>query len=313
MEITTVKKKKRRMSLQWRNTIRLGILTLPTVIWFIIFAYIPMFGIIIAFKDFDYAAGIFGSKWIGFQNFDYLIHSNDAFRILRNTIGYNFLFIVVGNVIAICAALMLDAVHSRAMVKFCQTSMFLPYFISWVVVAFITQQMFSLNNGFINTILESIGREKVSFYTTTKPWPLILLIANVWKGLGYSTILYYGAILGIDASLYEAARIDGARGIQLVTKITLPLLKPTIMVLFIMSIGNILRADFGLFYYLPNNQGPLYPVTDVIDTYIYRALKVSGDMTGSSAASFVQSVFGLVLVLTTNAITKKIDEENSLL
>jgi len=306
------KKKKRRMTLEWRSTISLGFLTLPAIVWFIVFCYIPMFGIIIAFKDFDYAKGIFGSDWCGFDNFVYLFKSNDAFRILRNTILYNFSFIVIGTIAAIAMALMLDSIKSKAFIKFTQTTIFLPYFISWVVVAFVTQQMFALNNGAMNSLIEFFGGEKVLWYTNTKAWPIILIIANLWKQIGFNTIVYYGSILGIDSSLYEAARIDGASGRQCITKITLPLLKPTIVILFIMSIGSILRADFGLFYYLPNNQGPLYPVTDVIDTYIYRALKVSGDLTGSSAASFVQSVVRLILVLITNTITKKLDPENAL-
>lgn len=312
MEVVNTKKKKKGLSLEWKNTISLGVLTLPAVAWFIIFSYIPMVGVIIAFKDFDYAKGMFGSDWAGLDNFMYLFKSNDAFRILRNTICYNFAFIVLGTIAAICVALMLNTIKSKRFVKFCQTTMFLPHFISWVIVAFITQQMFSLNNGLINNIITKFGGEAVSWYTNAKPWPVILLIANIWKHIGYNTIVYYGALLGIDETLYEAAKIDGASGWQVIRKITLPMLKPTIMILFIMSIGSILKADFGLFYYLPNNQGPLYPTTDVIDTYIYRALKISGDIPGSSAASFVQSVFGLVLVVTTNTITKKIDEENSL-
>lgn len=306
------KKKKRRLSLEWKSTISLGVLTLPAIVWFVIFCYIPMFGIIIAFKDFDYARGIFGSDWCGFDNFVYLFKSNDAFRILRNTIMYNFSFIVIGTIAAIGMALMLDTIKNKTFIKFTQTTIFLPYFISWVVVAFVTQQMFALNNGAVNSLIEFFGGEKVLWYTNTKAWPIILVIANLWKQIGFNTIVYYGSILGIDSSLYEAARIDGANGRQCITKITLPMLRTTIIILFIMSIGTILRADFGLFYYLPNNQGPLYPVTDVIDTYIYRALKVSGDLTGSSAASFVQSVVGLILVLITNTITKKIDPENAL-
>ena len=309
---TAQKKKKRRMTLEWRSTLSLGTLTIPAVIWFIVFCYIPMFGIIIAFKDFDYAKGIFGSEWCGIDNFLYIFKSNDIYRILRNTILYNATFIIVGAVAAISIALMLDSIKSKLFIKFTQTTIFLPYFISWVVVAFVTQQMFSLNNGAMNSLIEFFGGEKFAWYTNTAPWPVILVLANLWKQVGFNTIVYYGAILGIDSSIYEAARIDGANARQIITKITLPLLKPTIMILLIMSIGSILRADFGLFYYLPNNQGPLYPVTDVIDTYIYRALKVSGDLTGSSAASFVQSVVGLILVLITNKITKKLDPENAL-
>ena len=295
-----------------KSTAELGILALPAVVWFIIFAYIPMFGIIIAFKDFEYAKGIFGSPWNGFENFKYLFATNDAFRILRNTILYNIAFIVLGTIIPIMVAMLLDRVKSRNFIKFCQTTMFLPHFISWVVVAFIAQQFFSTNTGLLNHVIEMFGGEKVSWYTEKTPWIFIIIIVRMWKVIGFNTIIYYGSIIGIDSSLYEAARIDGANEWQVARKITLPLLMPTIMILFIMATGNILRADFGLFYYVPNNQGPLYPVTDVIDTYIYRALKVSGDIPGSSAASFVQSVAGLVIVFISNYITKKIDPDNAL-
>ena len=295
-----------------KSTAELGILALPAVVWFIIFAYIPMFGIIIAFKDFEYAKGIFGSAWNGFENFKYLFATNDAFRILRNTILYNIAFIVLGTIIPIMVAMLLDRVKSRNFIKFCQTTMFLPHFISWVVVAFIAQQFFSTNTGLLNHVIEMFGGETVSWYTEKTPWIFIIIIVRMWKVIGFNTIIYYGSIIGIDSSLYEAARIDGANEWQVARKITLPLLMPTIMILFIMATGNILRADFGLFYYVPNNQGPLYPVTDVIDTYIYRALKVSGDIPGSSAASFVQSVAGLVIVFISNYITKKIDPDNAL-
>ena len=295
-----------------KSTAELGILALPAVVWFIIFAYIPMFGVIIAFKDFEYAKGIFGSSWNGFENFKYLFATNDAFRILRNTILYNIAFIVLGTIIPIMVAMLLDRVKSRNFIKFCQTTMFLPHFISWVVVAFIAQQFFSTNTGLLNHVIEMFGGEKVSWYTEKTPWIFIIIIVRMWKVIGFNTIIYYGSIIGIDSSLYEAARIDGANEWQVARKITLPLLMPTIMILFIMATGNILRADFGLFYYVPNNQGPLYPVTDVIDTYIYRALKVSGDIPGSSAASFVQSVAGLVIVFISNYITKKIDPDNAL-
>ena len=295
-----------------KSTAELGILAMPAVIWFIVFAYIPMFGIIIAFKDFDYAKGILGSAWNGFENFKYLFATNDAYRILRNTILYNIAFIVLGTVIPIMVAMLLDRVKSRGFIKFCQTTMFLPHFISWVVVAFIAQQFFSTNTGLLNHLIEMFGGEKVSWYTEKMPWIFIIIIVRIWKVLGFNTIIYYGSIIGIDSTLYEAARIDGANEWQVARKITLPLLMPTIMILFIMATGNILRADFGLFYYVPNNQGPLYPVTDVIDTYIYRALKVSGDIPGSSAASFVQSVAGLVIVFIANHITKKIDPDNAL-
>ena len=295
-----------------RSTLELGLLAVPAILWFIVFAYIPMFGIIIAFKDFNYADGIFGSAWNGLENFRYLFATNDAFRILRNTVLYNIAFIVLGTVIPITVAMMLDRIKSRSFIKFAQTTMFLPHFISWVIVGFIAQRFFSTNTGLLNQIIEMFGGEKVSWYTEKLPWIFIIIIVRIWKVLGFNTIIYYGSIIGIDTSLYEAARIDGANEWQVARKITLPLLMPTIMILFIMATGNILRADFGLFYYVPNNQGPLYPVTDVIDTYIYRALKISGDIPGSSAASFVQSVAGLVIVYVANYVTKKIDPDNAL-
>lgn len=307
-----VLKQRTKNYVKWKSTAELGILALPAIVWFIVFAYIPMFGIVIAFKDFEPLKGIFGSEWNGFENFKYLFATNDAYRILRNTILYNFAFIVLGAVIPIIVAMLLEKIKSKTFIKFCQTTMFLPHFISWVIVAFIAQQFFSVNSGLLNHIIGIFGGEKVSWYTETTPWIFIIIIVRLWKTLGFNTIVYYGSIIGIDSSLYEAARIDGASEWQISRKITLPLLMPTIMILFIMATGNILRADFGLFYYVPNNQGPLYPVTDVIDTYIYRALKISGDIPGSSAASFVQSVTGLVIVFITNYITKKIDADNAL-
>lgn len=311
-QTASVLNRRKGLSMEWKNTLQLGVLTLPVVIWFIVFSYIPMFGVVLAFKNFEPLKGIWGSDWCGFDNFAYLFGSNDAFRILRNTIGYNLVSVVIQNFCAISVALLLNNVSKKSVLKVYQTSMFLPYFVSWVVVAFITEQLFSYNYGALNGILTTLGFEKYSWYSETKPWPIILMIANVWKAIGFNSVIYYGAIIGIDESLIEAAKIDGASHRQVTYKIILPLLKPAISILLIMAVGNMLRADFGLFYYVPNNTGMLYPVTDVIDTYIYRALKIAGDFGGSSAASFFQSVVGLVLVVTANTITKKIDEESAL-
>ena len=290
----------------------LTLLALPGIIWFLIFSYMPMFGIIIAFKKFNYKKGIFGSDWVGLKNFEYLFRSNDAFRILRNTILYNAAFIVIGTVCSIIIAILLDEIGKRRFIKFYQTTMFFPYFISWVVVGYMAQGLFSYDGGILNAVLEFFGKEPVMWYVDKDVWPFALIIANLWKGLGYSTIMYYGSIMGIDNELFEAAVIDGAGRLDKIFYITLPMLKPTIIVLFIMSIGNMLRADFGLFYYIPNNSGALYGVTDVIDTYIYRALKVTADMEGSSAVSFFQSIVGFFLVLLANSIIKKVDPDNSM-
>lgn len=310
--MAALSKKKKYLSVGWCNTISLCVLALPAFLWFLIFAYIPMFGSIIAFKNFDFRLGIFGSPWCGLDNFKYLFFSNDAVRILRNTVCYNALFIVVGMVTALTVALLLERVKHKISIKFYQSVFFMPYLISWVVAGFIAQGIFKLDGGILNNIRANFGLDPVSWYTDTKPWPYILLIANVWKVFGYNAVIYYGALLGIDPALYEAATIDGANSWQKIIKITIPMLKPTIMILFILAVGGIMRADFGLFYYVPNNSGPIFEVTDVIDTYIYRALKISGDIQGSSAASIFQSVVGLVLVVSVNAIVKKIDPDNAL-
>lgn len=306
------KKVKKKSSLAWRSTWELSLLSLPGFIYFLIFAYIPMFGIVLAFKNFNYGLGIFGSPWVGLENFKYLFTSGDAPRILRNTILYNLAALASQATISVVVALMLDAMTKKIQVKFYQTALFLPHFISWIVVAFVTQALFSLDTGFINNILKSIGKEPVSWYTTTKPWPYILVFATVWKSFGYQAIIYYGSLIGIDPQLYDAAAIDGASKLQTIRKITIPTLRPTIIMLTILGIGNILRSDFGMFYYLPNNQGALYEVTDVLGTYIYRSLRVLGDVSSSSAASVFESVVGFALVITTNAIIRKIDSESAM-
>ena len=306
------RKHKFKISLAWRDTIQLSFLTIPVIIWFIIFAYIPMFGCVIAFKNFDYRAGIWGSEWCGLANFNYLFASNDAARILKNTVFYNTVFITLNMVIGITVALLLERVTRRYLIKTYQTMMFLPYFISWVVVAFIAQGLFKYDNGIMNNLLIKMGSKPLQWYTETGSWPWVLIFANTWKTVGFNTLLYYGSLLGIDTTLYEAAAIDGANTWQRIYKISIPMLKPTIIVLFIMGIGNIFRADFGLFYYVPNNSGALYKVTDVIDTYIFRALKGSGDISGSSAASFFQSVCGFILVLIANGTVRKLDSENAM-
>lgn len=311
MKKTSVRSKKFQ-SLKWASTWQLSVLALPAVIWFIVFCYIPMMGCVIAFKDYNSGKGIFGSKWCGLKNFEYLFGSNDAARILRNTICYNLAFIVLGILLGLVFALLLDQVKKPRFVKLYQTMLFLPYFISWVAAAFIAQGLFQYHNGVLNNVLTALGAEPIQWYVYSKPWPFILTLAHIWKSIGFNILLYYGAILGIDVTLYEAAEIDGANRWQRIINITIPMLKPTIIVLFIMNIGRIMRADFGLFYYVPNHSGSLYNVIDVLDTYIYRTLKVSGDISGSSAAAFFQSVVGLILVLITNGIVRKLDPDNSM-
>lgn len=303
-----------RSSTKFYKTINssLTLMALPTIIFFLIFSYMPMVGIIIAFKDYTYTGGIFGSEWVGFENFVFLFSSNDAVRILRNTVVYNVFFIITMMASAIGVALLLDTLTSRKAIKIYQSSMFLPHFLSWVIVAFIARGLFNYESGIFNQLLVSLGFDRYSWYTETKPWPFILTFAQLWKNVGYQALIYYGAIIGIDSSVYEAAEIDGATKWQVTRHIKIPLIRSTMIIMFIMAIGGIVKADFGMFYYLPNNQGPLYPVTDVMDTYIFRSLNVLGDIQSSSAASVFQSIVGFILVITSNWIVRKIEPENAM-
>ncbi|NOU94346.1 ABC transporter permease subunit [Paenibacillus sp. LMG 31456] len=286
-------------------------LSLPGVLFKLIFSYLPLIGLILAFKDFRYDKGILGSNWIGFKNFEFFFTSEDAFRITRNTILYNVGFILLTTVIALALAIALNEVTKRFM-KVYQTALFLPHFLSWVVVGYIALAFLDHEKGFINQWLIQYGMDPVKWYQEAQYWPVILNLVHLWKNVGFATLIYYAGIIGLDSSYYEAAKIDGAGRWQVVTRITIPLLTPLILILFILDIGKIFRADFGLFYFIPNNSGMIYSSTDVIDTYVFRSLKVVGDLGMSTAVGLYQSVVGLVLVLCTNAIIKKINHENAL-
>lgn len=292
-------------------------LVLPGAIWFLIFSYLPMFGVVIAFKNFritgkGFIKSLIDSDWIGFKNFEFLFKTTDAWIITRNTVLYNLVFIVLGIVIPVCLAIILNEILNKKMAKIYQSAMFLPYFLSWVVVSYCLFAFLSVDKGYINHLLARFGHGEISWYTESKYWPFIIIFMSQWKGIGYGTVVYLASIAGIDKTYYEAAMIDGATKWQQIKNITLPLLKPVITILFILSIGKIFNADFGLFYQLPKNSGPLYPVTNVIDTYVYRGLMNLGEIGMSSAAALYQSVVGLILILMSNYVVKKIDNENSL-
>lgn len=293
------------------------ILAAPGAIWFLIFAYIPMFGVIIAFKNFrvtgnGFIKSLMDSEWVGLRNFQFLFKSADAWIITRNTVLYNMVFIVLGIVIPVCMAIMLNELLNKKMAKFYQSAMFLPYFLSWVVVSYCLFAFLSVDKGYINHLLSLFGHKGIDWYTETKYWPWIIILMSQWKGIGYGTVVYLASIAGIDKTYYEAAMIDGATKWQQIKFITIPLLRPVITILFILSVGKIFNADFGLFYQLPKNSGPLYPVTNVIDTYVYRGLISLGEIGMSSAAALYQSVVGFILIMLSNYIVKKIDNENSL-
>lgn len=287
-------------------------LTLPMVLLTLVFHYLPMFGIIIAFKRYQYNKGIFGSDWVGFSNFRFLLQSPDLHRIVRNTLGFNAVFIVLNLVAAVSVALLLYHISSRKLLKTYQTIMFFPHFMSWVVVAYMVYAFLNPRSGMLNQWLELTGLPTFDWYNEAKAWIFVLPLANLWKGLGMGAVIYYAGLLGIDPTYFEAARIDGAGRWQMVTRIMLPFLYPLMTILTILNIGHIFSADFGLFYQLPLNSPTLLPTTDVVDTYIFRALMYSGNIGMSSAADFVKSLLGLIIVVTTNAVVRKINSDNSL-
>lgn len=282
------------------------------IIQIFVFCYLPMFGLIIAFKDYRFNTGILGSKWVGLDNFKFFVTSADFSRIAWNTIYMNFIFIIMEIIFGVLVAVLLFEISSRKATKVYQTILITPNFLSWVVVAYMVYAFLSPEYGFINTVLQNLGFDKINWYGEAKYWPAILTISFLWKSVGMKSIYYYAGLMGIDTSLFEAAQIDGANKFQQVRYIMIPCIRQLVVMLFILSVGNIFRADFGLFYQVPKNVGVLYSATDVMDTYIFRSLKEVGDMSMTSAAGFLQSVIGLVTVLITNAIAKKVDSGSAL-
>ncbi|MBB6623219.1 ABC transporter permease [Clostridium gasigenes] len=313
VEIIKVNKKSKLKKIKENRELLL--LTVPGALWFLIFAYLPMFGVIVAFKDWKINGGfmqsLITSKWVGLDNFKFLFQSSDAWLITRNTVAYNLVFIVLGLAIPVTLAILLKEILNKRAAKFYQSAMFLPYFLSWVVVSYFLYAFLSPGQGFVNGILTNLGMDTVSWYTEPKYWPFIIIFMSQWKAMGYGTVVYLAAICGIDKTYYEAAMIDGATKWQQIKFITIPLLKPILIIMFITSVGGMFRGDMGLFYNLPKNSGALFPVTNVIDTYVYRGLMNLGNIGMSSAAGLYQSVVGLVLILVTNGIVRKIDNDNA--
>ena len=292
--------------------VELLVMMIPGVVYLFINNYIPISGLVIAFKRFNYQQGIWGSDWAGLSNFTYLFKTQDAFNIIRNTLCYNIVFIFLGQIVAITIAIMLYFLQGKTRKKFYQTVILIPYLISIVVVAYIVFGFLSQEHGVVNRLLMSLGLEPISFYTTTTWWPLIFIIVNLWKGFGYSSIVYYATVLGIDSGLYEAASIDGANIWKKVWHITLPGLKYTVITLVLMSLGGIMYSDFGLFYQVPMQSGLISSVTDTIDVYVYRALTQTNDIGRSAAAGFLQSVVGFALIMTVNGIVRKVEKDSAL-
>ncbi|CAM4252383.1 ABC transporter permease subunit [Paenibacillus phoenicis] len=307
----------KRLRTRWRKQdTELTLLALPTTIWYILFSFLPMFGIIIAFKNFKITGGflsnVFKSPWAGLKNFEFLFKSNDAWIIIRNTIGYNIIFIVLGIVIPVALALMIGMLHNRKAGKAYQTMMFLPYFLSWVVVSAVGWAFLSFDKGILNQMLAGWGVDPINWYMEPQYWPYFLIFMNVWKGLGYGMVVYLATIAGIDKTYYEAAVIDGATLWQQTRFITLPLMKLVIVMMFILAVGRIFYTDFGLFFQVPRDSNSLFNVTTTIDVMVYKQLKTA-TVGMASAAAFVQSVLGCLMILAANWTVRKIDPDSAMI
>ncbi|NIK69970.1 ABC transporter permease subunit [Paenibacillus sp. BK720] len=296
-----------------RKYMPLMLMTLPGILYLIINNYLPMFGIVIAFKDVNFSKGILGSEWIGFKNFEYLFKTSDAFIITRNTILYNTAFIIINLIVAVGIAILLNEIRNRFLSRFYQSIILLPHLISMVIVSYLVFALLSAETGFMNkTILPMLGLNEISWYTESQYWPFILTVINVWKSAGFLCVVYLAAIIGIDQEYFEAATLDGASKWKQISMITIPLIMPVITMMTLLAIGRIFYSDFGLFYQVPLNAGALNSTTNVIDTYVYRGLMQLGDIGMSSAAGVYQSIVGFVLVLISNYVVRKINSDNAL-
>lgn len=288
------------------------LMCLPAIAFFFVFSYMPMPGAYIAFTNFNYAKGIWGSEFVGFKNFQFLFISGQLTLLLRNTVLYNVAFIVLGNFFQVFFAIMLNEVRSKAFKKVTQSMMFLPYFISAVLVSLLVYNLINYDYGFLSNLVRAMGGEMPKFYQMAGAWPIIIVIVNLWQSTGYGTVVYFAAITGIDTSMLEAAQIDGANGFQRIRYITLPCLKPTVIILFLFAIGGILKGNFGLFYNLVGVNSVLYNTTDIIETYVYRAMMNNFNFSQGSAVGLFQSVVGFLVVISANWVVRKLEPENAL-
>ncbi len=304
-----VKKKK----LNWRRVLPIWLMMLPGVVYLVVNNILPMYGITIAFRKLDYSLGILNSPFNGLENFEILFKNPSIWRLLRNTISYNLLFIVLDIVFPVTIAILFNTIRSKTAKKIYQTTILFPHVLSYVIISYIVYAFLSTETGFINkSILEPLFGTSVSFYTEPKYWPFILTFVHLWKGIGFGLVVYLSALSGIDPNLYEAAKLDGASWWQYTGSVTLPGMKTMIVTMFIMSLAGIVRSDFGLFYQVTKNIGDLYPTTQTLDVYVYNTLMNSVDITSSSAVSAFQSLVGFVLIVVANKVIKKIDPDRAM-
>ncbi|KTD84928.1 sugar ABC transporter permease [Paenibacillus etheri] len=309
--LRTTRKKKGLINELLHNRV-MFLMLLPTLIFFLVNSYFPMVGIYYAFTQFDFNSSMFNSKFVGLQNFEFLWRSGTLVKLTMNTIGYNIAFIVLGNVLAIACAILLSELNGKWFKKISQSVMFLPYFVSFVILSVIVYNLFNYDSGFLNTMLTQFGLDPVDVYSKPWAWIFLIIIFYLWKNLGYSMVIYLAAITGISDEYYEAAKIDGANIFQRIWYITVPMLKSTFVVLLLFALGSIMKGQFDLFYQLIGNNGLLYNTTDILDTYVYRSLKVTFDVGMATAAGVYQSLFGFVLIMTVNYIIRKINDDYAL-
>jgi putative aldouronate transport system permease protein len=310
-------KKEKTVKKKWtRDDLQFSLLALPTTVWYILFCYLPMFGVIIAFKDYRISGGflksIFESKWVGFKNFEFLLSSPDIWMVIRNTLVYNGIMIALGTILPITLALLVSELYSKRAAKVYQTILFFPYFLSWVVVSTLVWGFLSYDMGMANSVLTDMGLPVHRWYMEPKFWPGFLIFMSQWKGVGYGMVVYLAAITAQDKSIYEAAIIDGATKWQQIWSLTIPMMKTIIILMFIMAAGHIFYSDFGLFYQVPRDSNSLYNTVTTLDVYVYKQLKSS--TTGmASAAAFLQAVTACLMTLLVNYIVKKFDEESAMI
>lgn len=304
-----MKKKKKR---DWKRYLPFYLMGTPLITYLFINNYMPLYGLLFAFKDVNMRKGVMGSAWVGLKNFEFLFATSDAFIMTRNTILYNLVFLVLGPTIGIAVAICLNSIKGKRSSKIYQTSILLPQLMSMVVISYIVYAFLDQNAGIFNAAISAVGGQTVNWYADASKWPFILVFVNQWFSVGFSSIIYLSSICGISQEYYEAAELDGASKWQQITKITLPLLKSTVITMTILGLGRMVRSDFGLFYQVPMNSGALYSTTQTIDTYVFRGLMQLGNFGMSSAAGFFQSVVGFILVVTANGVIRKISSEDAL-
>lgn len=297
---------------EFKKNRALFLMITPMVILVFILLYLPMSGLVLAFKSYRFDRGVFGSAWNGFENFRYLFSSGTGWLITKNTILYNVMNLITSQALAIIVAIGITEMKGKYFKKISQSVIFLPYFISWVIVGTFVYNLFNFETGLINSIMQYFGYDAVNFYSMPGVWPIIICMFNAWKWCGYNSVIYIAAITGVDVECYEASEIDGANVFQRIRYITLPCIKPTVIIMLLLQVGRILRGDFEMFYQIVGNNGQLFNATDVIDTYVFRSLMQNSNLGMTAAATFYQSILCFVIIMVVNQVVKKIDKDLSL-